>query len=215
MIVGGDGGIGKACAERLRARGDAVVVIDRARDQDATDPASVRAALRDHDAIDVVVHAAGSVGRGGIEDGTTDEWRTVLDDNVLSAMVVAQVCLPRMSRGGSLTLLSSVNGRHGGNRLSGPAYAVAKAGLIGLTRHLAVDQAPRGVRVNAVAPGPVMTPMLERLSENQVDELRRSIPLATITEPEEIAAAVDWLASEEARSVTGAVIDVNGGMWMG
>ncbi len=114
-----------------------------------------------------------------------------------------------------MVLFSSVNGRHGGNRLSGPAYAVAKAGVIGLTRHLAKDQARRRVRVNCVAPGPVATPMIDRLADDEMAALRATIPLDRITSPVEIAETVGWLCSPGAASITGAVIDVNGGMWMG
>ncbi|MER6827329.1 SDR family NAD(P)-dependent oxidoreductase [Streptosporangium sp. NPDC000563] len=215
LVVGGAGGIGRACADRLRALGHDLIVIDRALGHDASDPSSVREALGDTPILDNVVHAAGSVGEGGIEDLDLAQWRRVLDDNLTSALVVTQAALPLMGEGGSVVLFSSVNGRHGGNRLSGPAYATAKAGLIGLTRHLAKDQAARGIRVNAVAPGPVATPMLTRLSEEEMDALRRQIPLGRVTGPEEIAGTVEWLCSSSAASVTGAVIDVNGGMWMG
>ncbi len=215
LVVGGAGGIGAACADRFRASGHHVVVIDRALGHDAADPASVAAALEGVERLDAVVHAAGSVGAGGIEDLDLDQWRRVIDDNLTSAVVVLRTALPLMGRGGSVVLFSSVNGRHGGNRLSGPAYAVAKAGVIGLTKHLAKDQAPQGIRVNCLAPGPVATPMLDRLSTAEMSALRASIPLDHVTTPEEIAGTVAWLCSPSAASVTGTTIDVNGGMWIG
>ena len=215
LVVGGAGGIGGACAEWFRGRGDDVVVLDRALGHDATSLSAVESALADVPALDVVVHAAGSVGSGGIEDLDLAEWRRVLEDNLTSAAVVAHAALPRVTAGGSMVLFSSVNGRHGGNELSGPAYAVAKAGIIGLTRHLAKHQASRRVRVNCLAPGPVATPMLDRLSADELAALRATVPLDHITDPTEIAETVGWLCSSAARSITGTVVDVNGGMWMG
>ena len=215
LVTGGAGGIGRACADWFRTRGDEVVVLDRALDHDAADPASVAAVLEGVPEIDVVVHAAGSVGRGGIADLDLAEWHRVLNDNLTSAAVVTSHALPKMSAGGSVVLFSSVNGRHGGNELSGPAYAVAKAGIIGLTRHLAKHQASRGVRVNCVAPGPVATPMLNRLTKDELAAVTAEIPLGHVTTPTEIAGTVGWLCSPAASSITGTVIDVNGGLWMG
>jgi len=215
LVVGGAGGIGAACAEWLRTRGDEVVVLDRALGHDAADPDSVASVLAGVPRLDAVVHAAGSVGSGGITDLDLAEWHRVLDDNLTTAAVVTSQALPRLVRGGSVVLFSSVNGRHGGNELSGPAYAVAKAGIIGLTRHLAKHQAARGVRVNCLAPGPVATPMLDRLTDDELRTLLAGIPLDHLTVPAEIAETVGWLCSPAAASVTGAVIDVNGGMWMG
>lgn len=215
LVVGGAGGIGAACTDWLRARGDEVVVLDRALGHDAADPDSVRSGLAGVSHLDVVIHAAGSVGSGGIEDLDLTEWRRVLDDNLTSAAVVVQQALPLMTAGGSIVLFSSVNGRHGGNELSGPAYATAKAGIIGLTRHLAKHQAKHQIRVNCVAPGPVDTPMLDRLQASEMDDLVASMPLGRLTTRHEIAETVGWLCSPGAASVTGTVVDVNGGMWMG
>lgn len=215
LVVGGLGGIGRACVEEFERRGHRVVVADRALGHDACDPEVILGLIEGVRALDNVVHAAGSVGSGGIEQEGPPQWRAVLEDNLVSALAVSQAVVPYLREGSSMVLFSSVNGRHGGNRLSGPAYASAKAGLIGLARHLAKDLAPRGVRVNAVAPGPVRTPMVDRLSETEWNDLLASIPLDRVSEPEEIAGTVSWLCSPAAASVTGTVIDVNGGMWMG
>lgn len=92
---------------------------------------------------------------------------------------------------------------------------MAKAGIIGLTRHLAKHQARRRIRVNCLAPGPVATPMLDRLTDEELAALRATIPLDHVTTADEIAETVGWLCSPAARSITGTVVDVNGGMWMG
>ncbi|MCL6648205.1 MAG: SDR family oxidoreductase [Chloroflexi bacterium] len=217
LVVGGAGGIGSATVARLKAAGREVVVLDRAHDVEAADPQAVATFLQQAPPVDALVHLAGTVGTGGIEDHSVAEWRRVLDDNLTTAFVVCQAVIPQLQeqRRGAIVLMSSVNGRTGGNRLSGPAYAAAKAAIIGLTRHLARDLAPVGVRVNALAPGPVETPMLARLSELELRALRETIPLRRVAAPEEIAEAIAFLLSDQAASITGAVIDINGGMWMG
>jgi NAD(P)-dependent dehydrogenase (short-subunit alcohol dehydrogenase family) len=214
LLVGSSGGIGTACAEWFKARGYTLYTLDRDCGQDATNPEDYKKVLAGVEHLDVLVNAAGSVGVGGIEDCTVAEWRRVLDDNLTSAFVACQVAFPLLRRDGSIVLFSSVNGRHGGNRLSGPAYAAAKAAIIGLTKHLAKDLAHRGIRVNAIAPGPVATPMLARLSEQEIARLRATMPLGNIIAATEIAGTVGWLCSPDAKSITGMVIDINGGMWM-
>lgn len=214
LLVGSSGGIGKACAAWFGSRGDTLFTLDRERGQDAANPDDYKKVLAGVTHLDVVVNAAGSVGVGGIEDCTVAEWRRVLDDNLTSAFVACQAAFSLLHRDSCVVLFSSVNGRHGGNRLSGPAYAAAKAAIIGLAKHLAKDLAPRGVRVNAIAPGPVATPMLDRLSSEEIEKLRATMPLGNIVAASEIAGTVGWLCSPDARSITGMVVDINVGMWM-
>jgi len=110
-----------------------------------------------------------------------------------------------------VVLMSSVNARDGGTRFSGAAYAAAKAGVLGLMRHLAVDYAADNVRVNAVAPGPVRTAMHDRLDNDQRAWLRGRMPLGRVAQPEEIAEAILFLLSPACASVTGTTFDINGG----
>lgn len=218
LVVGGRGGIGTATVRILQQDGLPCAVLDRTDGVDAADPEQVRGYLAAVTELSAVVILAGRAGSGSIDDTDIDQWRALMRDNLDAAYVVIRECLPllREFRGDrSIVLLSSVNGRHGGNTLSGPAYATAKAAILGLVRHLAVTLAAEGIRVNAIAPGPVETPMLHRLSAQQREGLLRSIPLGHTAEPEEIAGAVRFLLSPSARSITGAVIDVNGGMWVG
>lgn len=220
LVVGGRGGVGTATVRALQRDGAAFAVLDRADGVDAADPEQVRRYFSAAGIAELaaVVVLAGRAGSGSIDDTDIDEWRGLMRDNVDAAYVVIRESLPLLrafSGDRSIVLLSSVNGRHGGNNLSGPAYATAKAAIIGLTRHLAVTLAGEGIRVNAIAPGPVETPMLHRLSVGERAGLLRAIPLGHTAEPEEIAGTVRFLLSESARSITGAVIDVNGGMWVG
>jgi 3-oxoacyl-[acyl-carrier protein] reductase len=214
LVTGAKGGIGSACSLALRDRGYEVIGFDWQDGQDACNPEHVAAALKGVEQLDVVVHAAGIVGKGGIEDHSLELWHQVIDSNLTSAFVVCREVDPLLVAGSSVVLFSSVNGRHGGNRLSGGAYAAAKAGILGLMRHLAKDKGPRGIRYNAVAPGPVRTPMLDRLDETVLDALRSTMPLNRLTNAEEIAGIILFLCSDAARSITGETIDI-GGIWMG
>ena len=234
VVCGGAGGIGRACAAWFAERYPTVVLVDvdadavgaaadavgaRAIVADLTDPSAVRVAFDEIASFArtaVLVNATGAVGSGAVEDIGLDDWNRVLTVNLTSAFLCAQAAIPQLRDGswGKVVNLSSVNARTGGNDLSGAAYAVAKAGIGALTRHLARSLAP-AVQVNAVAPGPVRTPMLDRLTDVELDGLVAALPAGRIAEPEEIAAAVGFLASREADYVTGVTLDQNGGGWIG
>lgn len=214
LVTGGASGIGAAVVELARDRGETVHVLDKATGVDAADPVAVA------DFVDTVgtpsrlAHLAGVVSAGGVEETSLAEWDRTIRNNLTAAFVITQAVVPRMAErgGGSVVLMSSVNARDGGTpRLSGVSYAAAKAGVLGLMRHLAVDWAPRGVRVNAVAPGPVDTPMHARLTPEQKALLRSRMPLGRVSRPEEIAGIVLFLLSDVCASVTGMTFDVNGG----
>ena len=164
--------------------------------------------------VDVLVHTAGAVGSGALVDIATDEWDRVLRLNLTGAFLVARATIPRLAVPAKMVFLSSVNARTGGNELSGAAYAAGKAGVEALTRHLARVLAP-GVQVNAVAPGPVRTAMLARLTESEMAALVSQIPAGRVAEPGEVADLIGYLCSPSAGYVTGAVIPQNGGQWIG
>ena len=215
FVIGSSGAIGGACRSWFERHGYHVYEFDRKQGYEAANPEDYKRILAGVEHLDVLIHAAGSVGMGGIEQCTLEEWHRILNDNLTSAFVACQASLSLLNRGGSIVLFSSVNGRHGGNALSGPAYAAAKAAVIGFARNLAKELAPREIRVNVVAPGPVATPMLTRLPGDVIENLRATMPLGKIISPDEIAGTIGWLCSADANSITGAVIDINGGMWMG
>ena len=213
LVVGGASGIGAAVVERMRQSGEQVDVLDLSLGVDAADPAAVAGFLEEISPPTRLVHVAGVVGHGGIEDIDLEEWERVIRANLTSAYVVTRAVMPLIAQqgGGSAVLMSSVNARDGGTTLSGAAYASAKAGVLGLMRHLAVHWAERSVRVNAIAPGPVRTAMHDRLDDEQREWLMRRIPLQRVTEPVEIADMIHFLLSDSCASVTGTTFDVNGG----
>jgi len=236
LVTGGGGGIGQACGRWFSARGAHVVLADldatacadaalasgaaAGVQLDVTDEQEVDtmlSALRaSYGPVGVLVNAAGLAGSGGVESMPVAAWRQVLDVNLTGTFLVCRAAIPHLRELGSgkIVNLSSVNARTGGNELSGAAYAASKAGIEALTRHLAAALAPR-VQVNAVAPGPVQTPMLARLDEPVLSGLIRAIPAGRFASPDEVAAAVGFLASPEADYVTGVTLQQNGGQWLG
>ena len=231
MLTGAAGGIGLAILGRARRDGYRVFAVDsRERpsslgsdafvewfEADVTSDTGAGRAFSRLDQklgrLDALVPCAGVVGEGRVEDVAPDSFRRLLEVNLTSAFVYARLALPLLCKTqGSIVFLSSTNGITGGSPLSGPAYAVAKAGLIALTRNIARDYGPRGVRANCVAPGPIDTPMLDRLSDQVKDALTKSIPMGRIGAPEDVANTVAFLISSEARYLTGLTVPVAGGM---
>jgi NAD(P)-dependent dehydrogenase (short-subunit alcohol dehydrogenase family) len=157
---------------------------------------------------------AGAAGAGPLAAVSLADWRRLIDVNLTSAFLLAKAAYASLAASqGSLTLTSSTNGLNGGSSLSGPAYAVAKAGLINLTRYLAKEWAPERIRVNCLAPGPIDTPMVTgRFSAQVLDQLRHNVPLGRLGAPQDVAHAIDYLTSPAAGFVTGTVMNLSGGM---
>src|SRR5271163_3274650 len=235
LITGASGGIGAAIARALHGQGAAVVLSGTRTEALQTLAAELGerafpcpADLRDPTAPDALVTAAGQaagplsilVNNAGF---TRDmlalrmddaDWNSVLEVDLTAPFRLTRAALRGMlrRRAGRIINISSIVGATGN---AGQAnYAAAKAGLIGLSKALAQEVASRGITVNVVAPGFVVTPMTDALGEAQRTKLTDSIPLKRLGQPEDIAAAVAYLASDEAGWVTGATLQVNGGMAM-
>jgi 3-oxoacyl-[acyl-carrier protein] reductase len=201
-------------AEEIRAcSGEAMTL-----NLDVTSQESVKAGfakvLADKTRIDVLVNNAGITRDGLAVRMKPADWELVLKINLQGAFICTQQVLPSMMRNrwGRIINIASVVGQAGA---AGQAnYAASKAGLIGLTKALAQEMASRNITVNAVAPGYIATDMTKVLPEEVKQKILASVPLGRMGTPEDIAAAVKFLASEDASYITGHVLAVNGGMYM-
>jgi 3-oxoacyl-[acyl-carrier protein] reductase len=238
FISGASRGIGKACATALSAAGAKVVLAARQLDkleevaaeirlaggeafvvaidlssQDSIKEAFAKAA-KDFGRIDILVNNAGITRDGLALRMKRGDWDAVLETNLSGSFFsIQQVISPMIrERWGRIVNITSVVAEAGN---AGQAnYCAAKAGLIGLTKSLAHELASRNVTVNAVAPGFIETDMTGSLPDDHKAKITETIPLKRMGKPEDVAAAVKFLASEEAAYITGHVLDVNGGMYM-
>jgi NAD(P)-dependent dehydrogenase (short-subunit alcohol dehydrogenase family) len=242
LVTGAASGIGRATVLRLAAEGAQIAALDISADGlaalaaqlgdscativcDLTNAAQVQEAVANAAAtwnhLDVVFNAAGASGRrwgdGPIDSCTEEGWNWTLNVNLTSMFLVCKYALPHLlaSKSGSIVNLASVLGMVGGDEdFATHAYAAAKSGIIGMSRAMAIYYAPRGLRVNVVAPGLIATPMSLR-AQSDAHILERLTHLQPLTGamglPEDVAAAVAYLASDDARFVTGTVLPVDGG----
>jgi NAD(P)-dependent dehydrogenase (short-subunit alcohol dehydrogenase family) len=234
IVTGGAAGIGRAIAERVAAAGAAVAVADVKGADEAT--AAIHASghkaiaiaadiAKEADCARLVAEAAASLGRVdilvnnagvGIQrpflDLALEEYERVMRINVTGALLCGQHAARRMiaqGAGGRIVNIASISGQRAS--VARTAYGTSKAALIQLTRHMALDLAPHGITVNAIAPGPIETEMAKGHPPEQRAAFLRMIPLHRYGTPAEIAAAALFLASEGAGYITGHVLDVDGG----
>lgn len=202
----------EAISQRLRAHGGQGIVLDVA------NPESIQAALarvkETTGMPDILVNNAGITRDNLLIRMKDEEWQSVLDTDLSSVFRLSKACLRPMmkKRSGRIISIGSVIGAMGN---AGQAnYAAAKAGLVGFSKSLAREIGSRGITVNVVAPGYIVTDMTRDLPEEQQDKLKAQVPLQRLGSPQDIANAVLFLASDMGAYVTGETLHVNGGMWM-
>jgi 2-hydroxycyclohexanecarboxyl-CoA dehydrogenase len=222
LVTGGAGGIGHAIADAL-AQAHEVVTADLAGadlTMDVTDPGSVAAACEEAGAIDVLVNAAGWDELRPFLDTDEEFWQRVIEINYKGCLRTTKALLPGMvERGyGRIVNIASDAGRVGSSGES--VYAGAKAAVIAFGKTVAREVATNGVTVNAVCPGPTRTPMLEGMAGSDergaklIAALERAVPMKRLGEPADVAAAVAFLASEDAAFHPGQTLSVSGGLTM-
>jgi 3-oxoacyl-[acyl-carrier protein] reductase len=237
LVTGGSRGIGRAIATKLAVRGAVVVAAARAAHAQATvdaigaaggraealsldvseagaAEAAVKSVLERHGRLDILVNNAGIARDQLLLRMKRDDWDAVLGTNLTGTFLLTQAALKPMlrQRGGRIVSISSVVGQAGN---AGQAnYAASKAGIIGFTRAVALEVASRGITANVVAPGLIDTDMTQAIAEGAREAWSAKIPLARLGTPDGVAAAVCFLASDDASYITGQVLAVNGGMYM-
>jgi len=195
VVTGGSGGIGRAVVAELAARGYEARSWSRSEGVDAADEEQVERAAAELPRWDALVNNAAVLVNRPFAELSAADWDETLRGSLRSAFLCSRAAFRRMAGGGAIVMVSSLSGVAGAEKFPGmAAYVAAKSGLAGLTEALAVEGRPLGIRVNAVSPGAVATPMLERSGAPREPALR----------PEEVARVVAWLASPESAPLTGA-----------
>jgi 3-oxoacyl-[acyl-carrier protein] reductase len=230
LVTGGSRGIGRAIALELGRAGAEVVVGyrtgadeagavaaeigGRTVQADVSDAESAKALVEAAGDVDVLVNNAGLTRDGVLARMSDDDWRTVIDTNLSSVFFTCRAAARTMMRrrSGAIVNVSSIVGIHG--NWGQTNYAASKAGIIGFTKSLAKELGSRNVRANVVAPGYVKTQLTDVLPEGATQTMLDATPLGRLGDPEDVAGAVRFLCSDDARFVTGAVLLVDGGLGM-
>jgi len=232
VVIGAGGGIGQATVARLLADGWQVTALDLPAALPAVAPAAdtmpvdlaepesiaiafaqVRSKLGNTQGIDLLAVCSGIVDSDKAATVSLAHWSRMLAVNLTGPFLCCQHAYPLLRDGARIVLLGSLAGRTGGV-LTGAAYAATKGGLESLAKSMAQELAPRGITVNVVAPGAIDTPMLQAHPPERRQAMAASTPLRRLGRPQEVAAAIAYLAAADAGFVTGAVLHVNGGIRM-
>ena len=235
LVTGGGRGIGAAIASRLAAEGADVVIGDiddqsagevageigaTATSLDVTEPDSASVAVAEHGPFAILVNNAGTDEFGFFTDTDPGQWERVLAVNLVGVLACTHAVLPGMQQAGygRIVNIASEAGRVGSK--GSAVYSAAKGGVIAFTKVIAREGARYGVTANSIAPGPIETPLLMRalelgeLGEKIIDTMKAGTQLRRLGRPEEVAAAVAFLASDDASYVTGETLGVSGGLGM-
>lgn len=232
IVTGAASGIGLACAKRFGAEGTRVVLADlkadkaeaaarEVRNAGAPDAwgaacdvskadqveAAVRGALDRWGRLDVVVNNAGLMVFKPLEEHTEDDWRKILSVDLMGAFFFTRLAFLHMKEGGAIVNISSIHAEETTPQVA--SYAAAKAALVSLTRSAAIEGKPKGIRVNAILPGAIDTPML--WDNPNIRSGLETINTADVGKPEDVAAAVAYLASDDSKFIQGAAVRVDGG----
>ena len=227
LVTGGAGGIGSAVCRALSAEGWRVAVAfhhsaeaaEKLAEEiggisvgaDITDPDQVDAMFARVGGVDLLVNNAGISYCGLLTDMTYRDWRDLFRVNTDAVFLCCRAAIPYMvhMKRGSILNISSMWGQVGGSCEA--AYSASKAAVIGLTKALAKELAPSGIRVNCIAPGVIRTRMLDGFTEAELEDLRMETPLERLGTPEDVGALAAFLASDRAGFITGQVVGLNGG----
>ncbi len=233
LVTGGGRGIGRAICEAFAAEGAGVAVVDLdsenalsvvsalpdsdviAVEADISNPADIERAVSEtvehFGTVDILVNNAGIALFRSVEDCTIEEWDRVLAIQLKGPFLLAKAIMPHMKaqKRGAIINIASIAGKTGGI-VAGAPYSVSKAGIDCLTKCLARELAPHGIRANSIAPGIIDTQLTANHPQSFVD----AVPLGVKGQPQDVAACALFLASEDSRHITGELIDVNGGLLM-